>query len=166
MKNAYFAGGCFWCITPVFEKISGVSSVRCGYSGGDETDPKYEDVKHQRTGHRETVKVEYDENSVSFSELLDIFLRNVNVYDGGGQYIDRGHSYTLAVYYGSEEEKQISEQKICRIQKESGREIFVSVEPFKSFFDAEEYHQDYYRKNPEAFEQELIESGRKIIKLS
>ena len=166
MKKAYFAGGCFWCITPVFENTVGVVAVRCGYSGGDESNPTYEDVKHQRTGHRETLMVEYDENSVTFSGLLDVFFENVYLYDGCGQYIDRGHSYTLAVYCENDEEKDVSEQKIRRIREGSGREVCVSVERFKSFFEAEEYHQDYYLKNPEAFENELIESGRKVIKLS
>ena len=165
-SEAYFAGGCFWCITPVFEKTEGVISVRCGYSGGDEIFPSYEDVKHQRTGHRETLKIEYDESIVSFDTLLDIFLADIDPYDAGGQFIDRGHSYTLAVYYQSEREKSCTEQKIRRLRKETGREVFISVECFKSFYEAEEYHQDYYLKNPEAFENELIESGRKVIKLN
>ena len=161
MKNAYFAGGCFWCVTPIFDSVDGVSNVVSGYSGGDEDDPSYEDVKHQLTGHRETIKIEYDEEKVAFDRLLDIFLASVDPFDGGGQFIDRGHSYTLAVYYTAENEKETALSKIAALEESSGERVYISVEPFKSFFDAEEYHQDYYLKNPEAFEKELIESGRK-----
>ena len=155
--KAYFAGGCFWCITPWFAKNQGVLKVLSGYSGGDEVNPCYEDVKAQKTMHRETIEVEYDESKVSFQELLEIFLNNVDVYDDGGQFIDRGHSYTLAVYYTNELEKQITIDRL----KEYENKVYVSVEEFKSFYKAEEYHQDYYLKNPDAFEKELIESGRK-----
>ena len=155
--DAYFAGGCFWCITPMFKRFAGVKSITCGYSGGDEVNPTYEDVKKQKTGHRETIKVQYDEDKISFSKLLDIFFANVDLYDGGGQYIDRGHSYTLAVYYVNDYQKRVTEEKIATYKEK----VYVSIEKFNSFYEAEEYHQDYYLKNPEAFEKELIESGRK-----
>lgn len=159
MKTAYFAGGCFWCVTPIFKIQPGVVSVTSGYSGGDEENPSYEDVKAQKTGHRETVAIEYDERKISFERLLDIFLANVDYSDGGGQFIDRGRSYTLAVYYNDGEERRVSEEKI-KDTASAGNGVFISVEPFKSFYPAEEYHQDYYLKNPEAFERELEESGR------
>ncbi len=159
-KTAYFAGGCFWCITPVF-KIYGASKVVSGYSGGDEVNPVYEDVKHQHTGHRETIAVTYDDEKVAYRKLLDIFLANIDPYDAGGQFIDRGFSYTTAVYYNDEAEKEAAELALSEIKAESGKEPQVAVEPFKSFYEAEDYHQDYYLKNPEAFEKELIESGRK-----
>ena len=161
MKTAYFAGGCFWCITPTFEETEGVLGVRCGYSGGKEKNPTYEEVKSQKTGHRESLRVDYDEEKVNFAALLDLFFSSVDVFDGGGQFIDRGHSYTLAVYYQNEEEKKAAEEKLLSIEKESGRTTFVALEAFQEFFDAEEYHQEYYKKNPEAFEKELLESGRK-----
>ena len=101
-KDAYFAGGCFWCIEPVFEAMDGVESSVSGYSGGAEKDPAYEDVKAQRSGHRETVCVTYDGDVVPYETLLDAYLRSVDPFDGGGQFIDRGHSFTLAVYYTSE----------------------------------------------------------------
>ena len=155
--KAYFAGGCFWCITPWFAKLPGVFKVLSGYSGGSEVDPKYEDVKAQKTGHRETIEVEYDENKVSFKQLLNTFLDNVDVYDGDGQYIDRGHSYTLAVYYNNDEERRIVEDRLSEYKEK----VYVAVEAFRGFYKAEEYHQDYYLKNPIEFEQELINSGRK-----
>ena len=160
MKTAYFAGGCFWCITPVFAEMPGVAQVVSGYSGGREVNPTYEDVKHQRTGHRETIAIHYDEAAVSFESLLDIFLDSVDPFDPGGQFIDRGHSYTLAVYYKTEAEAALTRQKIQALQTASNREVCISVEPFSAFYNAEEYHQDYYRKNPEAFREELVESGR------
>ena len=158
--RAYFAGGCFWCVTPIY-KMYGVDKVVCGYSGGDEVNPTYEDVKHQKTGHRETISLEYDPVKVSYSKLLDIFFANVDPFDGEGQFIDKGFSYTLAIYYNNDEEKNLAKERIEKLQADSGKEVFVALEPFKSFYEAEEYHQDYYLKNPEAFEKELIESGRK-----
>ncbi len=158
--RAYFAGGCFWCVTPIF-KIYGVDKVTSGYSGGEEINPSYEDVKKQKTGHRETIMLEYDPSVVSYEKLLEIFLDNVDPFDVEGQFIDKGHSYTLAVYYSSEKEKEIAEKQIQKIQKETGREVFIALEPFKSFYAAEDYHQDYYLKNPNEFEKELEESGRK-----
>lgn len=160
MKKAYFAGGCFWCMTPAF-RTAGVRRVVCGYSGGEEKDPVYEDVKAQRTGHRETVMLEYDPAEVSYGTLLDIFFENVDPFDAGGQFIDRGRSYTLAVYYSTEEERALAAGRVERLEKESGRSVYVALEPFTGFYDAEEYHQDYDLKNPEALERELIESGRK-----
>ena len=160
MNTAYFAGGCFWCITPTFQEMVGVRRVVSGYCGGDEADPSYEDVKYQRTGHRETIRIDYNEARLSYRQLLDVFLANVDPFDGGGQFIDRGHSYTLAVYYQNEPERTQTEEAIARLEQESGKHVFVAVEPFKAFYSAEEEHQDYYLKNPEAFRKELIESGR------
>lgn len=161
MKKAYFAGGCFWCITPSFEELDGVVSVTSGYSGGDEENPKYEDVKHQKTGHRESIEIEYEQTKVCFEKLLSVFLENIDPFDGEGQFIDRGFSYTTAVYYNDESEKKAAEQALERLAKESGKQPCVSIEEFKTFWRAEEYHQDYWKKNPEAFEKELRESGRK-----
>lgn len=155
--EAYFAGGCFWCITPIFATRKGVSKVTCGYSGGKEENPKYEDVKAQKTGHRETIKVEYDESVISFEKLLEIFLTNVELDNSEGQYIDKGHSYTLAVYYVDDKQKDIVNQRLSKYDKP----VYVAVEKFDKFYMAEEYHQDFYLKHPEEFEQELISSGRK-----
>lgn len=156
VKYAYFAGGCFWCVTPIFKIQRGVLSVTSGFSGGDEKDPSYEDVKAQKTGHRETVRIEYDDAAIAYEKLLGIFLANVDVHDGEGQYIDRGRSYTLAVYFNDDAERASAERMI----KELEGETFVTVEPFKSFYPASEEHQDYYLKNPEEFERELRTSGR------
>ena len=161
VETAYFAGGCFWCITPTFKETEGVLNVISGYSGGEEKDPTYLDVKYQRTGHREAIRIDYQAEKVSFPELFQIFLDGVDPFDPDGQFIDRGHSYTLAVYYVSQMQKRIAEQGIRRLEEESGKPAYISVEPFRSFYSAEEEHQDYYLKHPKEFEQELIDSGRK-----
>ena len=160
MKTAYFAGGCFWCITPDFQETPGVFSVTSGYSGGEEVNPTYLDVKNQNTGHRETIQVDYDPEVIDYPALVDIFLKGVDPHDGDGQFIDRGHSYTLAVYYQTETDRQLAAEAIAGLERESGQKVYISLEPFTAFYSAEEEHQDYYRKHPEAFRQELIDSGR------
>ena len=160
MEKAYFAGGCFWCITPMFRATEGVQSVTSGYSGGDEVDPSYEDVKNQRTGHRETICIEFDPEKVSFQQLLQLFLYNVDPFDGGGQFIDRGFSYTLAVYYVNQIQREIAGQLLAELAQEAGKTPYIALEAFKNFYRAEEYHQNYDLKNPAAFHRELVESGR------
>ena len=160
METAYFAGGCFWCITPTFRELEGVQDVVSGYSGGVEADPSYEDVKYQRTGHRETIRIDYDGDTVSFEKLMEIFLGSVDPFDPDGQFIDRGFSYTLAVYYCSETQREAAAAKLTKLEQESGKKTYITLEPFGSFYRAEEEHQDYYRKHPEEFRQELIASGR------
>lgn len=160
MKKAYFAGGCFWCITPIF-KLYGAEKVVCGYAGGDEVNPTYDDVKHQRTGHRETICIEYNPERVSYEKLVKIFLANIDPYDAEGQFIDKGFSYTLAIFYCDDTEREMVSAEIAKLENETGKKAEISILPYKNFYEAEEYHQDYYLKNPEAFEHELIESGRK-----
>lgn len=161
MKTAYFAGGCFWCITPAFKELVGVFDVTSGYCGGKEENPTYKEVKSQKTGHRETIKIEYDPEKVSFNELFENFLDGVDPFDGEGQFIDRGYSYTLAVYYNDFSEKETAEKMIAELEEKSGKKVWISLEPFSAFYTAEDEHQDYYIKHPEEFEKELIESGRK-----
>ena len=103
----------------------------------------------------------YDPEKVSFEKLLNIYFANVDPFDSEGQFIDKGFSYTLAIFYNNDEEKEIAEKKLAEIERNSGKETYVALLPYKNFYEAEEYHQDYYLKNPEAFEKELIESGRK-----
>lgn len=160
MEQAYFAGGCFWCITPTFRETEGVAAVTSGYSGGEEASPTYEDVKRQRTGHRETIRIDFDPEQVGFTQLLQIFLDSVDPFDAGGQFIDRGFSYTLAVYYQTEAQRVAAEQALQRLEMEAGKCPCIALEPFKNFYTAEEYHQNYDLKNPEAFRRELIDSGR------
>ena len=158
--TAYFAGGCFWCITPTFRNLAGVTDVVSGYSGGEEVDPTYQDVKAQKTTHRETIRIDYDPEQVDYLTLLDIFLGSVDPHDPDGQFIDRGFSYTLAVYYLDDGQKNTAEGRFARMAQETGLPVYIKVEPYKNFYLAEEYHQNYDLKNPEAFRKELIESGR------
>ena len=160
-ETAYFAGGCFWCITPTFKETPGVLQVISGYSGGTEKDPTYADVKHQRTGHRETIRIDFLPGQVTFAALMELFLSSVDPFDPDGQFIDRGHSYTLAVYYGSEAQRTVAAERIRQLEQESGRAVYISLEPFRDFYRAEEEHQDYYLKHPTEFEKELVDSGRK-----
>ena len=160
MKRAYFAGGCFWCIAPIFNEIDGVNSVVSGYCGGDEENPTYEQVKSQQTHHRETIQIEYDPDKVSYMQLLEVFLESVDPFDAGGQFIDRGESYTLAIFCTDETERLAEEKKLQDLAEDEGKWPAVSIEPYKTFWPAEEYHQDFYMKNPEAFEKEWLGSGR------
>ena len=160
MKKAYFAGGCFWCVTPIY-KLYGVDRVTAGYSGGDEPDPTYKEVKSGKTGHRETIEIEYDPGVISYDELLEIYFANIDPFDGDGQFIDRGFSYTPAIFYETEEELAATREKLNALARDTGKEPAVAFERFKSFYLAEEEHQDYYLKNPEAFEEEMRTSGRK-----
>ena len=160
MKKAYLAGGCFWCIAPVFRDMEGTAAVTSGYCGGDEKDPSYEEVKRQQTHHRETICIEYDPEKTSFRNLLTVFLESVDPFDGGGQYIDRGESYTLAIYYTDEDERITAEKMLSDLAGVEGKTPAVNLEPYKQFWPAEDYHQEYDLKNPEAFAKELAESGR------
>lgn len=160
MKTIYLAGGCFWCISDVYTSSKGIIDVISGYSGGNEINPTYQEVKSQQTGHRETIKVIFDETLISYKEILDIFYDNVDPFDDSGQFIDRGKSYTLAIYYQDDNEKQIVTDYINEKQKYTDKKICISIEKFKSFYDAEEYHQKYSLKNKEKFKEELISSGR------
>ena len=160
LETAYLAGGCFWCITPTFKEMDGVTDVVSGYSGGDEVNPTYKDVKEQKTGHRETIRIDFDPETTPFSEIFDIFLSSIDPYDAEGQFIDRGFSYTLAVYYTNEAQKQEAEKGIANLEALSGTKVYIAVEPFKSFYPAEDEHQDYYLKHPEEFHKELVDSGR------
>lgn len=159
-KTACFAGGCFWCIAPVFREMEGVLRVTAGYCGGDEDNPSYEDVKAQRTGHRESILIEYTPERVSFGDLIDVFLDSVDPFDAGGQFIDRGASYTLAIYCNDETERITAGEKLRELAEREGSAPAVSIEPYRRFWPAEEYHQDYDLKNPEAFAREIAESGR------
>ena len=161
MKVAYFAGGCFWCIASVYNQLDGVINVTSGFSGGKEINPTYEDVKAQKTSHRETIKISYDEKKINFEELLKLFINNVDLYDDGGQFIDRGRSYTLAIYYQDNNEKETAIRLLKEQEKLTSKKPCVSIEEFINFYSASEYHQNFNLNHPEEFEKELKESGRK-----
>ncbi len=145
VRTAVFAGGCFWCTESDMQKAPGVQEVLSGYSGGSVENPSYEAVSSETTGHREAVKVYYDPSQTTYTALVRYFLMHIDPTDGGGQFYDRGESYTSAIFYASEEEKKIAEKSI--VELETARifdtPIRVAVLPLKNFFTAEEYHQDY-----------------------
>lgn len=160
-KSCILAGGCFWCMSKPYYEYDGILKVYSGYSGGNEINPKYEDVKSQKTTHRECVKLVYDPNIISYNDILDIYFNTINPFDDGGQFIDRGDSYTTALFYNSLEMKKEIENYISNLEIKYQKKIVVKVLEEKEFYMAEEYHQDYAIKNPELMEKELIESGRK-----
>jgi peptide methionine sulfoxide reductase msrA/msrB len=159
---AYFAGGCFWCTESDFEKLPGVMSVISGYMGGNEASPTYEQVSAHMTGHRESVKVYYDSAKVSYQTLVEYFFKHHDPTDAGGSFYDRGHSYTSAIYYSSSDEKIIAENVVKDLEARHifSKPIVTSIEPTKQFWNAEEYHQDYYKKNPLRYEYYRKGSGR------
>ena len=160
MKKLYLAGGCFWCIGDFFLMQDGVEDVNCGYSGGDEKNVTYYEVKAQKTSHRESIEIIYDETVISLEKLIDLYFDYVDVLDDDGQGIDRGYSYSLALYYQNEEERLLFIKKKENVEKELSLEAAVKIEPFKFFLLAEKEHQHYSLNNPEAFEKELVASGR------
>jgi len=148
--QAIFAGGCFWCIESDYDKVDGVISTTSGYSGGQTANPTYNEVSYNNTGHYEVVRVEYDPAKVGYQKLLDIFWRNIDPHNGDGQFCDTGPSYRAAIFYGSDEEKRLADASKAKIEA-SGRlkePIKTQILPAKTFYAAEDYHQDYYVKNP------------------
>lgn len=157
----FLAGGCFWCIADVFLKTPGVIDVISGYSGGNVNNPTYEEVKSQTTGHRETIKIIYDPKKINILEILNIYFSSVDPFDQNGQYIDKGFSYTLCLFYQDDHQKEIFTNFLKEKQTKYNKKIYIALEPLKNFFLAEEYHQKFSIKNPEAFKEELIISKRK-----
>ena len=149
--KATFAGGCFWCMEPPYDELDGVISTVPGYSGGDVEDPTYREVVRGNTGHLEVMQVTYDPSVVSYEELLEIFWVNIDPLDGGGQFCDRGEQYTTAIFYHNEEQRRLAEESKEEIAESNDfgmRRIQTEIRPLEEFYRAEEYHQDYYRKNP------------------
>ncbi|MBX3531170.1 MAG: peptide-methionine (S)-S-oxide reductase MsrA [Rhizobiaceae bacterium] len=156
--TAIFAGGCFWSVEYDFDRVAGVLSTTSGYIGGRTASPTYYD--HTSAGHREAVRVEYDSNRVDYDELVKIFFRSVDPTDGGGQFCDRGHSYTTAVYAVGDEQLAIAGKAKAVAAKELKKEIVTEVVPAPEFWPAEDYHQDYYKKNPARYKSYRSGCGR------
>lgn len=161
-KTAILGGGCFWCMESPFEQLEGVVDVLAGYSGGDEKNPRYEEVAGGRTGHIESVKVVYDPEKITFKELLDTFWRYIDPTDPGGQFADRGDHYKTAIFYNSEEEKGVAERSKDELGASGvfDKPIATAIRPAKDFYPAEDYHQDYYKKNVVHYEAYKVGSGR------
>lgn len=146
--EAVFAGGCFWCTEADFDKMPGVISTTSGYVGGRTANPTYKQVSAGGTGHYEAVRVVYDPSRISYAQLVARFLPTIDVTDGGGQFCDRGESYRPAIFFGNQAQRKIATKTLANARREVGRPIAVKVLPAARFWSAEDYHQDYYKKNP------------------
>jgi methionine-S-sulfoxide reductase len=160
--TAIFAGGCFWCVEEAFEKVPGVVSAVSGYIGGQVANPTYEQVSSGRTGHTEAVQVTYDPAKVSYSQLVDWFWRNIDPTDARGQFCDKGSQYRSGIFYRNEEQKKVAEASKAALQA-SGRfkePITTEIAAAGPFYAAEDYHQDYYKKNPQRYQYYKYGCGR------
>ena len=160
--KAYFAGGCFWCMEEAFEKVEGVLSATSGYMGGTVSNPTYEEVSAGRTGHAESVEVVYDPAKVSYQKLLDAFWRNVDPITPNAQFCDRGNQYRSAIFFQTDEEKRTSDSsKLAIEQSRRFKEpIVTQIAMAQQFYPAEDYHQDYYKKNPVRYKFYKYNCGR------
>ena len=148
IKEAYFAGGCFWCMEDAFEKIKGVEEVVSGYSGGELKNPTYKEVTYGNTGHFETAKIIYDEDVINYKNLLKHYWRNIDPFDSAGQFCDKGLSYRSVAFYKTQNEKNVIKNSINVIEKKfKSKKVVTFIRRFKKFYPAEDYHQDYYQEN-------------------
>jgi peptide methionine sulfoxide reductase msrA/msrB len=162
LQKAIFAGGCFWCMEPPFEKLEGVKEVISGYTGGHKENPTYKEVSAGTTGHAEAVEITYDPSKVSYEKLLDVFWRQIDPTDAGGSFVDRGSQYRSAIFYLNDEQKALAERSKEELAK-SGRFdklIVTEIVPAGKFYRAEDYHQDYYKENPIRYKIYRYGSGR------
>ncbi len=161
-ETAIFAGGCFWCMEPPFEKLDGVVEVISGYSGGELENPTYEQVSSGRTQHREVVLVRFDPERVSYDTLVATFWRQIDPTDGGGQFADRGMQYTTAIFVSGDEQRDIARRSKRELEASGkfDKQIVTPILPAGPFYPAEDYHQDYYKKNYSHYERYRVGSGR------
>ncbi|HEY7530731.1 MAG TPA: peptide-methionine (S)-S-oxide reductase MsrA [Gemmatimonadota bacterium] len=159
---ATFAGGCFWCMEPPFDEVEGVLSTTSGYTGGKVRNPTYEEVSAGGTGHAEALRVEYDPAKVSYRELLDVFWRNIDPLVENRQFCDVGEQYRSAIFYHDEEQRRLAEETKRGIEASGrfDRPVATEIVPAGEFWPAEEYHQDYYRKNPIRYKFYSFNCGR------
>ena len=148
IKEAYFAGGCFWCVEEFFEKTKGIEEVISGYSGGNTEYPSYKEVTYGNTGHFETAKIIYDVDIISYKELLNLYWQNIDPFDSAGQFCDKGLSYRSVVFYTNKNEKDEIKDSITNIEKKfKGKKVVSFIKKFEKFYPAENYHQNYYQEN-------------------
>ncbi|GAB4117262.1 MAG: peptide-methionine (R)-S-oxide reductase MsrB [Candidatus Caldatribacteriota bacterium] len=165
LEQATFAGGCFWCMEPPFEELKGVIEVVAGYTGGHKDNPTYEEVCTGTTGHLEAVQITYDPSLISYLKLLEVFWQQIDPTDSLGQFADRGAQYQTAIFYHNEEQKRLAEESRDKLQN-SGKftaEIVTKIIPASTFYKAEDYHQDYYKKFQENYKMYRFGSGREIF---
>jgi len=146
-KKAYFAGGCFWCMEETFDHFDGIIKSISGYSGGDLINPTYEDVIYKDTGHVETIQITYDPRKITYKKLLDIYWKNIDPFDKYGQFCDKGKSYRSVVFFQNNNQKRLIEKSILDIEKTFDAKVVTLLWEFDKFYEAEDYHQDYYQRN-------------------
>lgn len=159
---ATFAGGCFWCMVSPFDGLEGIMEVKSGYTGGHTEDPAYREVCSGTTGHYEAIQIKYDPARITYKELLELFWKQIDPTDEGGQFYDRGSQYQTAIFYHNQEQKSQAEESKKQLEA-SGRfnkVITTEILPASRFYNAEEYHQDYHKKNPEHYKAYRTGSGR------
>lgn len=164
-ERATFAGGCFWCMVSPFDQLPGIERVTSGYTGGHTENPTYEEVCSNTTGHVEAVQIEFDPSVMPYEKLLDMYWRQIDPTDDEGQFADKGESYRTVIFYHTEEQRRLAEESKQKLQ-ESGRfdkPIVTEIRPASTFYAAEEYHQDYYKKNPLRYRMYRQGSGREAF---
>ncbi|MGY0694629.1 peptide-methionine (S)-S-oxide reductase MsrA [Virgibacillus sp. FSP13] len=162
LKKATFAGGCFWCMVKPFDQWDGIDSIVSGYTGGHTENPTYEDVKTGTTGHYESVEITYDPDIFSYRDILNIYWQQIDPTDDGGQFQDRGDSYRTAIFYHDTEQKNIAEASKAALE-DSGKftkPIVTKILPATTFYPAEDYHQDFYKRNEQEYKEDRAKSGR------
>ncbi|TLS35374.1 peptide-methionine (S)-S-oxide reductase MsrA [Pseudalkalibacillus caeni] len=159
---ATFAGGCFWCMVQPFDEQPGIEKVMSGYTGGQKENPTYEDVISKTSGHYEAVQITYDPDVFPYEKLLGLFWQQIDPTDPGGQFYDRGKSYQTAIFYHNEEQKKEAEESKKELEQSGkfSKPIVTEILPASPFYEAEEYHQDYYKKNPMHYKRYKQGSGR------
>jgi methionine-S-sulfoxide reductase len=162
MALAYFAGGCFWCMVSPFDVLDGIEEVRSGYMGGTLNNPDYEAVKKQTTGHYEVVRITYDPSIIDYDKLLEAYWRQVDPTDPDGQFQDRGPSYRTAIFVVDEDQRQKAEnsKKALDISGRFPSPVITPILDAPDFYDAEDYHQDFYKKSPNEYKEDRSKSGR------
>lgn len=159
LEKAVFASGCFWCTESDFEKVTGVVSAVSGYIGGRVANPSYEEVSDGGTGHVEAVEVTFDPQKVSYAKLLEVYWHNVDPTDNSGQFCDKGSQYRSAIFYTNDAQRRQAEASKVNVTKKFGR-VYTDIKPASRFYRAEEYHQDYYKKNPVRYRLYRFNCGR------
>jgi len=160
--TAVFAGGCFWCMEPPFDKLEGVIATTSGYTGGHTDKPTYKQVSSDTTGHYEAIEISYDPNIIDYATLLKVFWHNVDPLDAKGQFCDKGKSYRTAIFYNSDEQKELAQASKKELV-DSGyfnEHVVTVIEAAKTFYPAEDYHQDYYQKSPVRYKYYRFACGR------
>ncbi|BAQ60369.1 peptide methionine sulfoxide reductase MsrA [Geminocystis sp. NIES-3708] len=160
IEKATFAGGCFWCMESPFDEMKGVLSTTSGYTGGNVKNPTYKQVSNGKTGHTEAVEIKYDSKLVNYSQLLTVFWKNIDPTVQNRQFCDVGNQYRSGIFYHNETQKKLAQETKQKVEKQLKKKIFTEIKPASNFYVAEDYHQDYYKKNPLLYKYYRYRCGR------